>query len=115
MSSKAHKHDDAVEREELTAAKIKQGHLSGRLWLGALCLRGWFVYRDFVSTGPKITLYFENADGVEEKNTQLKYRGATVGEVTAVALTPDSRQVKVQAQLTASARNLAREGSVFWI
>ncbi len=75
----------------------------------------WFAYRDFVSTGPTITIYFENADGLEEKNTQLKFRGANVGQVNGIALMKDNQRVKVTAQLSGSARNLARDGSVFWI
>src|ERR1700722_11198996 len=105
-------------RERLPKATIKRDHLSWLLWLvpvAAACLCGWFAYRDFISTGPTLTLYFQNADGVEEKNTELKYRGATVGEVKGIELTKDNQQVKVTAQLTGSARNLARGGSVFWI
>jgi paraquat-inducible protein B len=88
------------------------------LWLipfGALCLCAWFVYRDFISAGPAITIYFLNADGVEEKNTQVKYRGANVGQVTSIELTKDAGRVKITARLIGSARNLAKQGSVYWI
>ncbi len=119
MSTSTSKQNDRAEMPvRLPSARIMKGRLPWLLWLvplGAACLCAWFVYRDFVSTGPTITIYFENADGLEEKNTQLKFRGANVGQVNGIALMKDNQQVKVTAQLTGSARNLARGGSVFWI
>ena len=120
MSTSAHKqhHERAEMPTRLPSAIITKGRLSWLLWLvplGAACLCAWFGYRDFVSTGPTITLYFENADGLEEKNTQLKFRGVNVGEVNGIILMKDNQHVKITAQLTGSARNLASVGSVFWI
>jgi paraquat-inducible protein B len=119
MSTSPHKTTDhAAAPARLPSALIVKSRTAWLLWLvpfGAACLCAWFAYRDFVSTGPTITIYFENADGLEEKNTQLKFRGANVGEVTGIALTKDNQKVRVRTQLTGSARGLARAGSVFWI
>ncbi len=119
MTTHGHKSgDNPAVPGGLPSARIKQGRLNLLLWLvplGAACLCVWFAYRDFISTGPTITIYFENADGLEEKNTQLKYRGANVGQVSAIALTGDNQRVRVTAKLTGSARSLARGGSMFWI
>jgi paraquat-inducible protein B len=110
--------ENARSGARLPEAKIKQSRSSRLLWLvpiGAAGLCVWFAYRDFISTGPTIAIYFENADGLEAENTQLKYRGANVGAVKAITLTEDNQRVRVRAQLTGSARNLARAGSIFWI
>jgi paraquat-inducible protein B len=119
MSNNSHKPTDrAPMPAKLPSAIIEKSRTAWLLWLvplGAACLCAWFAYRDFVSTGPTITIYFENADGLEEKNTELKFRGANVGEVTGIVLTKDNQKVRVRAQLAGSARNLARGGSVFWI
>ncbi len=104
--------------ETLPKARIKRGRSSWLLWLvplGAAALCAWFAYRDFASSGPEITIFFNNADGLEEGNTQVKYRGANVGQVKTIALTEDHRRVKVTARLAGSARSLARAGSIFWI
>jgi paraquat-inducible protein B len=102
----------------LPSATIHKGHLSRLLWLVPIAAAGlcvWFFYRDYVSTGPLITIYFRNADGLEEKTTQVKYRGAQVGQVKVIELQKDNQFVKVQARLAASAKNLALEGALFWI
>lgn len=115
MSTRAHGTKDVG---GLPSAKIVKDHLSWWLWLipvGALLLCVWFVYRDYVATGPLISIYFRNVDGVQEKNTMVAYRGAQVGQVKTIRLQKDNQFVKVQARLAGSAKQLAREGSLFWI
>jgi paraquat-inducible protein B len=102
----------------LPKAIVKKRRAAWLLWLvplaaAALCV--WFVYRDFVAVGPAITIYFQNAEGLEEGNTQVNFRGAEVGRVKKLDLTPDHRYVKVKVRLVGSAKNLARAGSSFWI
>jgi paraquat-inducible protein B len=119
MMTETHRQNTtAAQRGRLPSAVIKKSRRSWLLWLipaGALCLCGWFVYRDYVSMGPTITILFDNTEGLEAKNTVIKYRGADVGMVKSISLTKDSQRVKISAQLAGSARNLARSGSVFWI
>ena len=110
--------DGLTDATRLPHAIIKKGRLSWLLWLiplGAACLCAWFAYHDYIAAGPTITIYFDNADGVEEKNTEIKFRGANIGAVTGITLTKDNQHVKIMAQLTSPARSLARAGSVFWI
>lgn len=115
MSTRPHGTKDAG---SLPSATIHKSHLTRSLWLiplGAVALCVWFFYRDYISTGPLISIYFRNTDGIEEKNTQVKFRGAQVGQVKVVQLQKDNKYVKVEARLAGSAKNLARDGSIFWI
>jgi paraquat-inducible protein B len=75
----------------------------------------WFLYRDYIATGPLITIYFQNVNGLQEGNTQVQFRGCQIGEVKTLTLAPDLRQVKVTTRLAGFAKNLARTGSLFWI
>jgi paraquat-inducible protein B len=102
----------------LPVALVKKSRLTWILWLipaaaAGLCV--WFVYRDYISSGPLITLYFQSAEGLENENTLINYRGANVGVVKSVTLTRDTQRVKVTARLAGSARDLARQGAIFWI
>lgn len=102
----------------LPKAKIKKARRSWWLWLiplGAAALCVWFVYRDYVATGPLITIYFQDASGLEVNNTQVRYLGATVGQVKNLQLTKDNQHVEVKARLAGSAAQLARVGTEFWI
>jgi paraquat-inducible protein B len=111
-------HNGRLAEKPLPKAVIKEERSAWLLWLiplGAAALCVWFIYRDFVATGPLITIYFNNTEGLEEGNTQVQYRGAQVGEVKTISLADDGQRVKVSARLTGSAKGLAREGSIFWI
>jgi paraquat-inducible protein B len=95
--------------------KARPGWLFWLVPLGAAALCVWFVYRDFIASGPLITLYFENVDGVQPGNTPVRFRGAQVGEVKTMSVVPDLKKIKVTARLTGDAKDMAREGSIFWI
>jgi paraquat-inducible protein B len=111
-------HEGRLPEKPPPKAIIKKARPAWLLWLiplGAAALCIWFIYRDFVATGPLITVYFQNTEGLEEGNTQVQYRGAQVGEVKTISLADDGQRVKVTARLTGSAKGLARAGSTFWI
>jgi paraquat-inducible protein B len=110
--------DDQQPDRALPKAEIKKTRHAWWLWLvplGAVALCAWFVYRDFIATGPVITMYFQDASGLEENNTQIRLLGATVGQVKRLSLTKDSHRVEVKARLIGSAAQLAQAGTVFWI
>jgi paraquat-inducible protein B len=102
----------------LPKAKIEKDFMTWFIWLlpvAAAALCAWFVLHDFVFSGPTITIYFQDADGLQEKNTMVKYRGITVGQIVSLQLTDKSQCVAVRAKLNYSASDLARQGSIFWI
>lgn len=109
MSEKTH---------ELPRAKIQKDVISWFFWalpIGAALLCVWFLLHDFVFSGPTITIYFQNADGLQERNTMVKYRGVDIGEVESLNLKNKDQLVKVRATLRRSAAGVARQGSLFWI
>jgi paraquat-inducible protein B len=83
--------------------------------LAALAVGGWMVWREFRHRGPEITIDFADGAGVEPDKTTLRYKGVSVGTVTAVDLKPDLRGVQVRLRLDKTATSLAREDSRFWI
>jgi paraquat-inducible protein B len=109
MSESAHR---------LPKAKIQKDALSWFFWMlpvGAAGLCAWFILHDFVFTGPTITVYFQDAQGLQEQNSMLKYRGIQIGVIQSLRLAKDKQDVAVKIKLAYSARDIAREGSVFWI
>ena len=102
----------------LPKAHVGKSYMNWFLWLipvAAALLCAWFLCRDYIFAGPTVTIYFQNADGLEEQNSFVKYRGVNIGEVGTLKLTADRGRVAVTAQLDPSAANIARAGSVFWI
>ena len=103
---------------DLPKAKIKERTRISMIWivpLIAAIAAGWLVFENIRETGPVITIQFSDGDGLRPNQTILKYRGVRIGEVRSVKLAKDAAHVEVKANVTASAKNVAREGSVFWI
>ena len=102
----------------LPRAKIKARSWSTIIWIVpviAAIASAWLVIESVRQSGPLITIYFNNGSGIQANQTVLMYRGVRLGEVRSVSLTPDGQRVEVKAKLVASAKNLAREGSIFWV
>jgi paraquat-inducible protein B len=102
----------------LPKAKIEKSYLTWLLWLtpilaAALCI--YFLLQDYVFSGPRLTIYFADADGLQAKNSMVKYLGIKVGEVEGLRVAKDHKRVKVDVMLDRSAASLARQGSQFWI
>lgn len=74
-----------------------------------------FVYNDYQSKGPVITITFEGAEGIEPDKTVLKYRDVSVGQVKQVEFTQDLSRVSVQVQLTNNIASQVTEHTRFWV
>ena len=113
----------APEKNESAPRDLPQAKITGRtrisiIWivpLIAAIAAGWLVFKNVRASGPVITIQFNDGDGLQANQTVLKYHGVSIGEVQSVQLTKDTAHVEVEARLTASAKNLARDKSVFWI
>ncbi len=99
------------------AGEFKRGRIP-IVWvvpLIALITAGWLIYDRVRKIGPDISITFADGQGLEAGQTAVRYRGVKIGTLRAVALTEDSRAVSVKVSLDQSARNLARQGALFWI
>lgn len=81
----------------------------------AAVVAGSLVYNRLQEFGPTITINFRDASGVKPDQTEIRYRGVPVGQVTTVELAENQQHVVVTAQLRRTAAGLAREGSLFWV
>jgi paraquat-inducible protein B len=102
----------------LPKAKIEKDFISWFIWalpVAAVALCGWFILHDFVFAGPTVTIYFQDADGLQEENSTVKYRGVEIGKIETLTLARRDGAVAVKAKLRHSAAGVARQGSIFWI
>ncbi|ORF02822.1 paraquat-inducible protein B [Snodgrassella alvi] len=81
----------------------------------ALLTGAWLLFQHLRHTGPEITLYIKDADGIEINMTTIKVMNVTVGKVTAIRISPDEKGVQIKAQMTADVKNMLRKDTQFWI
>lgn len=105
-------------RRKIPEARVERSHLTWVLWAvpaAAVALCAYFLFEDYILSGPTITIYFQNAQGLQEKNSMVRYRGIKIGEIESLKLAKDRRRIIVSAKLDRSASDIARAGSQFWI
>ena len=83
--------------------------------IAALLVGLSIVWHDLSQQGPKITISFQSATGIENGKTQIKYRDVVIGLVKSVRLNDKQDGVIVEADLTKNGASFAHEGSRFWV
>lgn len=73
------------------------------------------AWHDWSNQGPKVTISFQSASGLEQGKTQIKFRDVLVGTVTDIRLSKSGDYVLVDAQLDKDAEGLANAGTQFWV
>ncbi|MCO6504547.1 MAG: intermembrane transport protein PqiB [Snodgrassella sp.] len=81
----------------------------------ALLTGAWLLFQHIRNTGPEITLYLNDADGIEINSTAIKVLNVTVGKVTAIAISPDEKGVQIKAKMSADVKSMLRKDTQFWI
>lgn len=73
------------------------------------------LVHDSLSAGPKITVQFQTAEGLEANKTQVKYKNVVIGRVTDIQLAPDRTHVVASVELNASAGSFTAADSTYWV
>ena len=73
------------------------------------------IWNTVSKQGPKISIVFQSASGLEVGKTQIRYRDVVIGTVKAIRLSQKRDSVIVDAELTKDAAGLAHTGTRFWI
>lgn len=81
----------------------------------ALLIGGWLAWDTRSKQGPTITVTFDDAEGLQAEQSQLKYKDIVLGTVKTLALTPDNGHVVATIATTREAEPLLTKGTVFWV
>lgn len=81
----------------------------------ALAVALAMAWQNFADRGPLIRIRFDNAAGVVENETQLRFRDVSVGRVEDVRFSDDLRQVIVSVRVDKSVAPYVDADARFWI
>lgn len=70
---------------------------------------------DYLNVGPKITVSFLTAEGLEAKKTQVKYKNVVIGLVTEITLSDDRTHVLATIELNNTSIPFTRADSQYWV
>ncbi len=106
-----------TDASNIPAAKIRPRKRVSLMWLvpaAAFIAAAVLACNALFSEGVPIEIRFAQGHGIQVDDA-VRYRGIRIGRITAVRLAADGRAVEIAARLDPSAREMAREGSRFWI
>src|SRR5215471_14164896 len=75
----------------------------------------WVAVTRIRSEGPKITIVFQSAEGLEAGKTKINYRGVDIGTISAIRLSDDHKQVITTAQMAPHTEGFLVEDTRFWV
>jgi paraquat-inducible protein B len=106
-------------RAELPTPRVlRRRWVPSLIWLvpvTAVVVGASLVINAWRTAGPRVTISFQTARGLEVGKTLVKYRDVTIGHVTAISLSSDHSRVRVSADLLRSAGELLTSDARFWV
>jgi paraquat-inducible protein B len=81
----------------------------------ALGIAGWFLYGSLASRGPKVTIQFETADGLEVGKSQIKHKDVVLGTVEGLRPIDGFKHVEVTARMNHLSEDYLNKDTKFWI
>lgn len=81
----------------------------------AAALGVWVAVARIRSEGPKITIVFQSAEGLEAGKTKINYRGVDIGTITAIRLTENHERVIATAQMAPRTEDFLVEDTRLWV
>jgi paraquat-inducible protein B len=76
---------------------------------------GFVVIREKLEQGTAIEIRFENAEGLEQNKTKVRYKDVEIGEVTDIRVGDDRKEVIVTADIHRNARSYLVDDTRFWV
>ena len=75
----------------------------------------WVAVTRIMGEGPKITIVFKSAEGLEAGKTKIHYNGVDVGTLTTIRLSDDHQHVITTAQMAPKTESLLVDDTHFWV
>jgi paraquat-inducible protein B len=105
------------EQEQVAQATYRRRPLR-IIWLLpliALGIAAWFLFNSLSERGPKITIRFETADGLEVGKSVIKHKDVVLGTVEGLKPVDNFKHVEVTARMNHLSEDYLNKGTQFWI
>ena len=109
---------DSVPPPKTVHASVRRTRRVSAMWvipLIAIAIGGWLAWDTLSKRGPTITLSFEDAEGLQAGQSQLKFKDIVLGTVKSLDLNPDHARVLVTVETTRQAEPLLTDTTIFWV
>jgi paraquat-inducible protein B len=81
----------------------------------AALVGAWVAVTRILAEGPKITIVFRSAEGLEAGKTKIRYNGVDVGTLMTIRLSDDHRRVIATAEMAPKTEDFLAADTQFWV
>lgn len=81
----------------------------------AALIGGWLAIKAVLDRGPRITISFSTAEGLEPEKTRVKYRSVDIGRVIRIEFSEDRSRVIATVELSKQAQPFLVADTRFWV
>ncbi len=99
-------------------AKVRQPRKISPFWLlpiVAFMIGSLLFFQILKEQGQVITIRFNEGDGITAGKTTIRYQGLQIGQVKKVYFVNELKEVEIEAEITAEAKSVLKEGTKFWL
>jgi paraquat-inducible protein B len=104
--------------DELARPQLQRRRGMSPVWaipIAAALVAAWLACTTLAAQGPRITITFATAEGLEAGKTPIKHNNVQLGVVETVELSPDLSHVVVSAKMRKTAARHLTERTRFWV
>jgi paraquat-inducible protein B len=108
----------ATDSRSLDRAAVRRSRRFPVIWtipIIAIAIGAWLAWDTLSKEGPRIVISFEDAEGLQAGQSQLKYKDIVLGTVKSLEFTKNRRGVLVSVATTAQAEQFLTSGTQFWV
>ena len=109
---------NGINPDELPFAQVNPKARFSLIWiipLTAALIGGWLIFKFYNERGTIISITFDEAAGIEEKKTPIRYKDVVVGKVRKLGLTEDLKKVRVTAEIYPEMADNLGSNTRFWV
>jgi len=110
--------DVLEQRAAVPRATTRRSRRISVIWiipLVAVAIGAWLAWDTWSKEGPTIRISFDNGEGLQAGQSQLKFKDIVFGTVKSLELAPDHTHVVITVATTHEAKPLLTEKTAFWV
>jgi len=114
----ARPHHPEPDARDVPTANVCRTRSISLVWvipIVAALIGAWLAYKAYTEQGPLVEIAFKTGNGVKAGQTKVKYKDVEIGEVVAVELSPNLKDVLVSARLDKDTRPYLTTDTRFWV
>jgi paraquat-inducible protein B len=103
---------------EISSPQVSKRSGPSVVWiipLITLLVGGWLVVKTLSEQGPRVTISFKTAEGIEVGKTKIKYKNVDIGVIEQIKFSDDFSHVILSAEFSQGSEKFLRRSTHFWV